>query len=464
VNQDVLKKSIDFISSWLRFRYEREEVPGYVVAISYKNKLLLHKAYGYADLEKKTELTTQHAFRIASQSKTFTATAVMQLQEQGKLRIDDYVIDHLLWLKEHEDKRWQKVTIRQLLSHSAGIIRDGLNADYWQLERPFPNERELKKLILEAGLVLDTNIKLKYSNVGYSLLGMLVKAVSGKPYNDYVTEHIVSPLELKNTGPEFAPNIERTLVTGYTRRDVHKKRLPIVNIDTRAMAAATGFYATAEDLCAYFTAHFTGSGKLLSDESKKEMQRVQWHAKTPGQDNHEDYGLGLELEYLKERKTIGHGGGFPGHTTKSIADPRDELVVVVLTNCLDSPVSAIAKGAYSIIDYYQKNTIESEPKHDLSKFQGRYMNLWEITDIIVTGDKVVAVYPDTWEPLATCEELEYVNAKTLKVIGAGSFSSEGELVHFNIENGRVESLRYNGYALWPETVWLKRQSKRKLVG
>lgn len=463
MNMQALDHSVSFIKSWLQFRYEREEVPGFVVAISHKGKLLMNEAYGYADLEKKSKLTPQHIFRIASHSKTFTATALMQLQEQDKLRIDDYVVDYLPWLKKHTDKKWQKVTVRQLMSHGAGVIRDGLNADYWQLERPFPSAEELQKETLEADLVIDTNTKLKYSNFGYSLLGMVVEAVSGKSYNDYVAEYIVKALSLKNTGPEYRPEIEDSIVTGYTRRDVSKTRLPIAQIDTKSMSAATGFYSNTEDLCTYFNAHFVGSDKLLDDESKKEMQRVQWHAKTPGQDNHEDYGLGLELEYLKKRKTISHGGGFPGHITKSIADPKDELVVVVLTNCLGGPASAIAKSIYGIIGYYQDNTTDAKPKHDMSKFEGRYMNLWAITNIVVTGDKVIASYPDTWQPLSDPEELEYVNEKTLKVTDTGSFDSEDELVHFSLKDSKVESVNYNGSTMWPEATWLEKQRQRKIV-
>lgn len=463
MNRQALDNSVDFIKSWLRFRYEREEVPGFVVAIAHKGKLLMNEAYGYADLEKGTKLTPQHIFRIASHSKTFTATALMQLQERNKLRIDDYVIEYLPWLKKHNDKRWQKVTVRQLMSHGAGVIRDGLNADYWQLERPFPDEQELQKEILQANLVIDANTKLKYSNFGYSLLGMVIESVSGKTYNDYVTDNIIKILSLKDTGPEYTSRIDGKLVTGYSRRDVDKARLPIAQIDTKSMAAATGFYSTTADLCTYFTAHFIGSGKLLDDESKKEMQRVQWHAKTPGQDNHEDYGLGLEIEHLKKRRTIGHGGGFPGHITKSIADPKDELVVVVLTNCLGGPANAITKSIYNIIDYYQDNTSDKKPKHDMDKLAGRYMNLWAITDIVVTGDRVVATFPDTWQPLAQPEELEYVNEKTLKVTEAGSFDSEEELVHFKLKNGEVESVNYNGSTMWPEAAWLEKQRQRKIV-
>ncbi len=467
MNQQALNHSIRFIKSWLQFRYEREEVPGFVVAIAHKGKILMNEAYGYADLKQKTKLTPQHIFRIASHSKTFTATALMQLQEQGKLRIDDYVVDYLPWLKDHKDKKWQRITIRQLMSHGAGMIRDGLNADYWQLERPFPTQEELKKEIQEADVVIDNNTKLKYSNFGYSLLGMVIEAVSGKSYNQYITDHIVDTLKLENTGPEYTPEIKDRLVTGYTRLEAGRVRLPIAHIDTKSMAAATGFYSTTQDLCTYFAAQFVGSGQLLDDESKKEMQRPQWHAKTPGQDNREDYGLGIELEYLGDRVVIGHSGGFPGHITQSIADPKDELVVTVLTNCLGGPASSISKSIYSILDYFQNNTPTDTPAHDLSKFEGRYMNLWSMTEIVATGDKVVAVYPDTWQPLSdpdSLERLEYVDETTLKVTDAGSFYSEGELVHFNFKDGEVETVIYNGYTMWPVEAWIKKQSERTHVG
>lgn len=467
MEDQALNHSLNYISSWLKFRYDRAEVPGFVVAIARKGTIVMNEAYGYANLEGKIKLTPDHIFRIASHSKTFTATAIMQLQEKGKLRIDDYVIDYLPWLKNHTDKRWQKITIRQLLSHGAGVIRDGLNADYWQLERPFPTHEELKKEILQADIVFANNIQLKYSNFGYSLLGMVVESLSGTTYSNYVTQHIINPLGLKNTGPEYTSDIDHRLVTGYTRPESQRVRLPIAQINTQSMAAATGFYSTAKDLCSYFTAQFIGSGKLLDDESKKEMQRVQWHAKTPGQDNREDYGLGLEIHYIRDRVTIGHGGGFPGHITMSMADSKDELAVVVLTNFMDGPVSEITKGIFGIFDYFQSNTPSQRPAQDVSNLEGRYINLWSMTDIIVTGNKIAAVSPDTWQPLSypeNLETLERINDTTLKVTRTGSFYSEGELVHFNIENNRVKTVTYNGSTMWPAEVWRNKQQHRKQVG
>lgn len=463
MDQKVLDKSIKYINSWLRFKFDREEIPGLAVAISHKGKVIFNEAYGYANLEKKEKLTSDHIFRIASHSKTFTATAIMQLQEQKKLRIDDYVVDYIDWLKVHTDKRWHKVTIRQLLSHGAGVIRDGEDADYWQLEKPFPDSEEFKNAILGSKLIIENNTKLKYSNFGYSLLGNVIEYVSGMTYNDYVKKNIVDVLQLQHTGPEYTPSIEDKLVTGYTRLEANRVRLPIAHVDTKAMSSATGFYSTTADLCAYFSAHFVGSHKLLDDESKKEMQRVQFHVRIPGLNEEQDYGLGFVLEPKDRHSRFNHSGGFPGHITKTTADPKDEIVVTVLTNCLGSPASAVVKGIYNILDYLKDNLKNEKSKHTTAQFEGRYMNLWSMADIIALEDKVVATYPDSWNPLSFPEELEYVDKNTLKVIKTDSYSSEDELVRFNIENGKVKNIAYAGSMMWPEQDWDKKQAERKVV-
>jgi CubicO group peptidase (beta-lactamase class C family) len=466
MNKKALDHSVKYINSWLDLRYENNDLPGFVVAISYKGKILLNKAYGYADIDKKVKLTPNHIFRVASHSKTFTATALMQLQEQGKLKIDDYAVTYLPWLKDHKDKKWQNVTIRQLMSHGAGIIRDGQNSSFWQLERPFPNAKQLKEEILQSDLVIDNNTKLKYSNFGYSLLGLLIESISGKTYNNYVLENISEPLGLKNTGPDYKSEIADKLAVGYTRK-INGYRLPIDNIETKAMSAATGFYSTSEDLCNYFTAQFVGSEKLINDESKKEMQRTHWRATKPFQNFQEDYGLGIEIEYINNRRTISHGGGFPGFATKSIGDPKDQLVVVVLTNCHDGLSSMIARNIFPIIDYFLNNTSTVKPKHNLSILEGRYVGrLGFITDIIVTGDKIVSNSPNNWQPMQNLESLEYIDDTTFKIVDADSFSNEGEKVIFKVIGSKVESIDYSGVIIKPENIWrkdIKGQERIKLL-
>ncbi|MGC1176907.1 MAG: serine hydrolase [Candidatus Saccharimonadales bacterium] len=414
-----------------------------------------------ADIEKKEKLTSEHIFRIASHSKTFTATAIMQLQEQGKLKIDDHVVNYVPWLKDHKDSRFSQITIRQLLSHGAGVIRDGLDSNYWQLGRPFPDAAQFKAEMLAADLVIDNNTKLKYSNYGYSLLGCVIEAVSGVTYHDFVVQYIVKPLGLKNTGPEYAANIKDQIVTGYSRPDLpDKRRLAFVQIDTRAMAAATGFYATSEDICTYFTAQIVGSGKLLSDESKNEMQRMQWQAEYVAEK--QEYGLGLRIDHIKHRYLIGHGGGFPGQITTTLCDPKDQLVVTVLTNCLDSGARKIAQSIISLMDYFQNHWAMPQDKFD--RFEGRFMELFSVVDVIASGKKLFAGSSESWQLFDHPDELEHVQDNTFKIVKTNSFASEGELVHFKLDSGgKVKSVMWAGELCLPEKDYLTQIAKRTKI-
>src|SRR3990167_7485590 len=436
MNQNALKSSLDYLRKWLEARYEKIDIPGFTVAVSCRGKVLFNQAYGLASVDRKEKLTPQHLFRIASHSKTFTATAIMQLQEAGSLDINDPVVKYLPWLAKHKDQRWQKVTIRQLLSHGAGVIRDGLDSNYWQFYHPFPDKNQFKRDILEASLVLEPEIKMKYSNFGYNLLGMVIEAASGQLYKNYVEKNIINAIGLKNTFPEYLDSIADKMATGYSRKDLDN-RLPINNFNSRAETPAAGFCSTAEDLCKYFSAHIIGSGELLTDKSKREMQRKVW--KVEGAEDKEEYGLGIKIDYEGDRRLIGHGGGFPGFITKSFFDPKDELAVVVLTNWNGGGAEKIARSIFKFIDYFQDLSLK-EKAHDL-KFIGRFMELFDYADFVAVGNKLVFIDLETWEPFESPQELERVNESTYKIVKAESTLAIGELVHLNFdESGKIESV------------------------
>src|SRR5262249_47033672 len=135
-----LQPALDYIPQWLEYQMRETEQPGCVVAIVHKGQIVLEQAFGYADLTNRTSLTPRHRFRIASHSKSFTAAGIMKLREAGRLGLDDRIGRHVHGL--HPEVA--EATIAQLLSHSAGIVRDGSDDGPWQDRRPFLDAAELR--------------------------------------------------------------------------------------------------------------------------------------------------------------------------------------------------------------------------------------------------------------------------------------------------------------------------------
>lgn len=423
-----------YFDSWLAFRQRYARIPGVQAAVLHDDEMLLSSAYGVADIASDTALTSRHLFRVASHSKTFTSTAILQLAERGALRLDD-PLDR--WLPFLGGSGLAEATVHDVLSHSAGVIRDGYDGDFWQLFRAFPDEEKLRAIGLDAADVLPVNERFKYSNIGYSLLGLVIAAASGQPYDAYVRKHIVDRLGLADTGPEYEPTRTSEYATGYSALAYADRRIPIDTVDTAAMAPATGFFSTAEDLVRYAAAHFHGDERLLTDASKRRMQRTQW---TTGRDS--EYGLGLDIGKVGDRRVVGHGGGYPGHITSTRLDPVDRLAASVLTNAIDGGAGAFTMNLFRLVELAIDPKATTAPADvDLGRFCGRFANLWGVFDIASLGDRLYMLDPTADDPTHEPTELSVVDDRTLWMSGDNGFSSPGELVHYDIGDSGVRSIR-----------------------
>jgi len=450
---------LPYIDSWLEYRAWKLRVPGVQAAIYFDGETRFSKAYGFADVEAKVPLTTDHLFRIASHSKTFTATAVLQLVEAGQLRLDDTAGDFVPELVEAQSPV-ALVTVRDLLEHSAGVIRDGLDGDYWQHTRPFPDEAELVAMIVDGGDKFLPGESFNYTNIGYSLLGLIVAAASGVSYNEYVAAEIVDRLGLKNTGPELDDARSGDYASGYTGFHTSLVRRKVDHVDTRAMAAATGFYGTADDLVLYFAAHLPGDTRLLSDASKRLQQREHWQsdAAQPGSAH---YGLGMIIEKIDGHRVVGHSGGYPGHITRSFFDPAAGLAVSVMTNAVDGPAGELSTGILRLIDaalvqapaltLTLSGAAGDAVDIDSARFTGRFANLWGVLDVVQLGERLVSISPGSPNPLDGLDELEIVDENTLRIRKGSGFGSVGELMHYEFDaDGAVTLLRGSGgMSMWP---------------
>ncbi|MDQ3382534.1 MAG: beta-lactamase family protein [Actinomycetota bacterium] len=462
---EVVRAAAAYADSWVRLRQRTQRVPGIQVAVAVKGEVLLSGAHGHARLpgtegepDPGEALRAGHLFRIASHSKTFTATAVMQLVEQGRLRLDDPVGGHL---PELADSTLADRTIGELLAHGGGVVRDTHDSDFWLLEAPFPDRESLIAACHDAADVLPANQQFKYSNIGYGILGLVLESVTGTGYADHVIEHVVRPLGLTDTGPELDPARAGDHVTGYTGLALGEPRLPVDPIRTGALPAATGFYSTAEDLCRYAAAHVLGEPTLLSDATKRRMHRPQWSVP----ETEEHYALGFGVHRIGERTMIGHGGGFPGQITRTLVDPQDGLTVVVLTNAIDGPALGLAEGIVKLVD----TALESHhPHHDrpdgppLATFTGRFANLWGVADLVDLGGRLRYLAPDQPDPTATIGTLEVRDADTARFSQTSGFGLPGELVRWQREGEATTSVRLGGstYLPWEERIAALRSAGR----
>lgn len=429
-----LKEALAYYDRWLAFNQRYQRIPGVQAAVYAGDAVALSAAYGQADAEQEVALTEQHLFRIASHSKTFTATALLQLAEQGKLRLDDKIAMHVT---EIVGTPLGERTIRDLLSHAGGVTRDSDEGDFWQLLKAFPDRDQLLRVVEQPGSdVLQDNDRFKYSNIGFGLLGLVIEAVTGTPYNAFVQTAIVDKLGLTGLGPELDPNRAGEYAAGYSSLAYADQRVPIDHIDTGALASATGFFGTARDVVSYWSAHLPGDDRLLTDASKRQMQHPLWKT---AEGDWPQYGLGLMVSKVGERQLFGHSGGYPGHITLSLVDAERRLAVAVLTNAIDGPARQLTEAAFKLVDL-----AESKPRQDstgLARFTGRYANLWGVMDIVLLGGRLYVIDPSSPDPAADPMTVE-ADGDDLRITGGSGYGAYGEAYRFTFgPDGEVESLR-----------------------
>jgi CubicO group peptidase (beta-lactamase class C family) len=311
-------------------------------------------------------------------------------------------------------------------------------------------------MVEDGGPVLAANERFKYSNIAYGLLGLVIETVSGEPYNEYVKRHIVDRLGLADTGPEIDDHARSRLARGYTARHLGVPRRPIPDIDTHALSSATGFYATAEDLSRYVSAHFFGNEEILSDASKREMQQPYWNVEQA--DSH--YGLGFSMMRVGERKLSGHGGGFPGYITRTMFDPRDRLAIVVLTNTTGGPAEVIARAIVQIIDFALGQPRSTQGGAN-TRYIGRFAALWGVTDMAAFGDTLVALSPEGDEPVKNVTRLTVEDDDTLRIAETGGYGSPGERVRYTRDGvGRVMKVVFGGTSSYPPDIYREHELAR----
>lgn len=423
-------------SAWMEGQLAYRGLPGVAVGVVYDQQLVWSQGFGWADMAKRIPMTPQVKFRIASHSKMFAAIAIMQLREEGKLRLDDPVEKYLPWFKAKPAGDDDGViTIEQLLDHSSGLQREA--GDHWTTFN-FPTEDELRRLYGNRQAAFAPNVRWKYSNLAFAVAGLLVEQITGQKWATYVTQQILTPLAMTATSIDKPVD---GLTVPYTRRMPDGTRSVLPFVDARGMAAATGMTSNVDDLAKFVSAQFRrgprGGAQVLSGSSWRHMQRVRSVDETWQSGS----GLGFDFNRISNRTWVGHGGGYPGNTTQTLFQLDDKVGVIVLTNTNDSSPLQIAEqliatvgAAVAKATASRGPTVAWDPAW--SRFAGWYRNTSGDQQVVLMNDKLVLLSP-TATTIGTPSTLEPLGDGRFRLMAPGGGSAIGEVVRFVEANNRV---------------------------
>ncbi len=305
------------VDKYIESEMKSQNIPGIAVAVLRDGDIILAKGYGYSNIEHQVPVKSETIFQSGSIGKAFTVMAILMLAEEGKLSIDDKVNKYL----DDAPKAWDEITIRHLLQHTSGLggYPENLNmrADY--------TEQDFYNLFKNLPLEFRPGEKRGYSNVGFSILGMVIGKVTGKFYGEYLKDRIFIPLQMNTARVISEEDIVHNRAAGYRLVDGELKNQEWVSPSNNSDAAGA-LYMSILDIAKWENA--LNSRKLLTDESYDAM----WSPLITKDGVEQTFGFSWHINELNGKKIIGHSGGWQGFNGNFSRYPEQKLAVILFTN------------------------------------------------------------------------------------------------------------------------------------
>ena len=440
--------SIRLLESWTESQMAYSGLPGLSAAIVKDQEVVWSRGYGYADMEKGIEATPETIYRIASITKLFTSTAVMQLRDMGRLNLYDPIVEHLPWFKIGEPKG-RPITVENLITHTSGLPREAAGP-YWTTSE-FPSKEEVVQSLPGQRHPLEPWRKWKYSNLALSLAGYIVEEASGLPYQEYVKRNILEPLGMCSTYVESVPGDHPRLAKGYGRRTPDGVRKPCLYTDGRGITPAANMATSVLDLARFAMLQFREDedGPVLAGETLREMHRVHWL-----DPNWEvGWGLGFNIERIGGKTYIGHGGSVSGYRTNIRINLDEKVAMIVFTNADDGePIKYVEKAHQWVAPALTEKPAEAMPG-DWSRYTGRFRNIWGDTEVLLFNGELIMINPQLPDPMTEYTTLKHVEGDTFQMKAPGYGSHNEYAVYEFDEEGRVRRLKTGENYTYPVGRW-----------
>jgi CubicO group peptidase (beta-lactamase class C family) len=430
------------------------DVPGIAVAIVKDGKVVLERGYGVRELGKPEKVDAHTMFAIASNTKAITAAALSMLADEGKLSLDDRVIDHLPWFQMSDPYVTREMRVRDLLAHRSGLGLGAGDLLYWP-DSDYTTE-DVARRLRHVPLTGSFRGQYAYDNILYGVAQLVVEKASGQSYEAFLRTRILEPLGMDETrfnahalrrGDNFAWGHYKTGFTG-----------PLAVAPQSSwpnLSGAAGLYSSVHDMSKWMRVQLdggviSGSGADAKRLFSEKRQQAMWSVITPmnvsrpsvpqlaaAQPNFLGYGEGWNLSDYRGEKLVWHTGGWPGMVSRLTLVPEHKLGVIVLTSAelsgafnavtlraldayLGAPKTdwsaaygaALAKQRGDADTSWQKHVAArdaaSRPSLPLSKYAGTYRDPW-YGDVTITdeGGKLVMRFTRTKSLVGTLEHWQH---------------------------------------------------------
>lgn len=364
------------------------------ILIAREGTVIVNKGFGKANFELDVPNTPQTKFRLGSLTKSFTATAIILLQERGKLSLQDSICKYLTDCPAG----WQPITIHQLLSHTSGLAKHDKAGDYLKTAMMPMTLTQLIESFKNKPADFKAGEKFDYNNNGYILLGYLIERVSGQSYEAFLKENIFAPLKMADTGYDNHDPVIKNRAAGY--RSEEGKLFNATYIDQSQPFSAGALYSTTGDLLRLDQALY--DGKFLSPKAIDAMF-------TPVLGN---YGYGWFSNKQLDRRAIFHPGGLPGFSAMITRFPDDKVLIVLLSNLENSQIIRAGNDLAAIVfgEKYEaprtRTAIKVNPKA-LDAYVGDYgIRPGRVTNILVENGNLSLRLPGQPDATAMSAESE----------------------------------------------------------
>ncbi len=335
-----------FLNTYVRILMRLAHKPSLATCIIHDTEVVWSNAYGYYDIENQKEATTQTLYLQASVSKTITATALMQLYEQGLFDLDDDVNEYLPFSLRNPNHPDLPITIKMILSHRSSLADDNL---YWICLSYLPGDPDvegfpypwLEEYLTPGGSAYSSSTwsmdrpgeKYYYANIGFSIVAYLVEILSHQDFNEYCKEHIFQPLQMDTTGFRLRDVDIDNVAVPYEFKNNGYFRHPQYGI--HILYPAITLRTSIEEYSHFIIAHMNGgiwNGVRILNQTTVELMHMAHFS--PG--DKYNYGLGWQITNKPFEKTYGHSGGYVGALDLITIFPADNTAVLLFTNALDS--------------------------------------------------------------------------------------------------------------------------------